>query len=88
MTAFSVAGDRALLVHELAAGRPVIVGLLVPDGGGRARSHYEVVVAVRAESDEFVTLDPARGWRTRSWAVLDAAWRPARYPALIVLGPY
>lgn len=87
LTAFAIVGDRATLIHELTAGRPVIVGLLLPYGGRRAQSHYEVVVAVRETTDEFVTIDPASGWRTRSWAALDAEWGPAGYPTLVVLGP-
>ena len=36
LTAFAIAGDRDTLVHELRAGRPVIVGLLLPYGRDRA----------------------------------------------------
>jgi len=87
LTAFTIAGDRATLVHELRAGRPVIVGLLLPFGAKRVQSHYEVVVAVNLTSDQFVTINPASGWRTRSWADLDTEWRPAGRPTLVVLGP-
>lgn len=92
LAAFAVAGDRATLVHELRAGRPVIVGLVLPLrplgplGGGRAVHHYEVVVAMLASGDQFATIDPASGWRARSWAALDAEWRPAGRPTLVVLG--
>lgn len=48
---------------------------------------FEVVVAMHPAMDEFVTLDPALGARTRSWANLDAEWRPVGRPALVVLGP-
>lgn len=85
LVAFAIAADRATLDHELRAGRPVIVGLLRPYTRREAMSHYEVVVAQRG--DEIVTLDPAAGWRVRSWAALDAEWRLAAYPALVVLGP-
>lgn len=85
LIAFAIAADRATLAHELGAGRPVIVGLLRPYSRKRAISHYEVIMAMRG--DEVVTLDPAGGWRVRTWAALDAEWRAARYPALIVLGP-
>ncbi len=87
LTAFAIAGDRDTLVHELRAGRPVIVGLLLPFGRRRAQSHYEVVVAVHPTDLQFVTIDPANGWRARSWADLDAEWRPAGRPTLVVLGP-
>lgn len=85
-TAFAIAGDRATLVHEISAGRPVIVGLLLPFGSKRVQSHYEVIVAVHPDTDQFVTINPSKGWRTRSWAALDAEWRPAGRPTLVVLG--
>jgi ABC-type bacteriocin/lantibiotic exporter with double-glycine peptidase domain len=86
LKAFAVAGDRDTLVHELRAGRPVIVGLLIPQGPRRARSHYEVVVAAHTADGRFVTIDPASGWRVRSWPELDAEWLPAGRPALVVTG--
>lgn len=85
-TAFAIAGDRDTLVHELRAGRPVIVGLLLPYGSKRVQSHYEVIVGAHLANDQFVTINPAKGWRTRSWAELDAEWRPAGRPTLVVLG--
>jgi ABC-type bacteriocin/lantibiotic exporter with double-glycine peptidase domain len=86
LSAFAVSGDRATLLHELRAGRPVVVGLLIPLGAGRARSHYEVVVAAHPGQDQFVTIDPATGWRARAWTELDAEWLPAGRPALVVVG--
>ena len=87
LTAFAIAGDRATLVHELHAGRPVIVGLLLPYGPKHAQSHYEVIVAMGTTDDgPFVTIDPARGWRVRRWVDLDAEWRPAGRPTLVVVG--
>lgn len=86
LTAFAIAGDRTTLVHELREGRPVIVGLLLPYGNKRVQRHYEVIVAVHPTHDQFVTIDPATGWRARSWQDLDAEWRPAGRPTLIVLG--
>jgi ABC-type bacteriocin/lantibiotic exporter with double-glycine peptidase domain len=89
LQAFAVAGDEAMLEHEVRAGRPVIVGLLRPYGRDRALSHYEVVVALRASADgrQVVTIDPAGGWQVRNWTDLDAEWKPAGRPALVVLGP-
>lgn len=86
LTAFAIAGDRATLNHELRAGRPVIVGLLLPTSKGQALSHYEVVVATHPADGLFVTIDPARGWRSRSWADFDAEWRSAGRPTLVVIG--
>jgi ABC-type bacteriocin/lantibiotic exporter with double-glycine peptidase domain len=86
LTAFAIKGDRDTLGHELHAGRPVVVGLLIPYALGRARSHYEVLVAMHAVGDRYVTIDPATGWRVRSWPDLDAEWLPAGRPALVVIG--
>lgn len=85
LVAFAVKADRATLEHELRATRPVIVGLLRPYSRTEAVSHYEVVVAMRG--DELVTLDPAAGYRVRTWAAFEAEWKPAAYSALVVLGP-
>jgi ABC-type bacteriocin/lantibiotic exporter with double-glycine peptidase domain len=85
LIAFAIMADKATLHHELRAGRPIIVGLLRPYSRSEAVSHYEVVVAMRG--DEIVTLDPAAGWRVRTWATFDAEWNVAKYPALVVLGP-
>jgi len=86
LQAFAIAGDRPTLLHELGAGRPVIVGLQIRAGLRRALSHYEVLVAAQPAEDQFVTLDPAGGWRARSWVDLEAEWRPAGHPALVVVG--
>lgn len=85
LAAFAITADHATLDHELRAGRPILVGLLRPYSRKKAVSHYEVVVAMRG--DEIVTLDPAAGWRVRTWASFDREWRAAKYPALVVLGP-
>jgi len=42
---------------------------------------------VHLEDDRFVTIDPAHGWRARSFADLDAEWSPAGRATLVVLGP-
>ena len=87
LVAFAIAGDQATLVHELRAGRPVIVGLKLPYSGRRTLPHYEVVVAAHPEAGRVVTIDPARAsWRTRTWAELDAEWAPAGRPTLVVVG--
>ncbi len=86
LEAYAVAGDRATLLHELRAGRPVVVGLWLRYGGRRVRSHYEVVMAIHAAARQVATLDPAGGWRIRTWDALEAEWGPAGRPTLIVLG--
>ncbi len=87
LQAFAIAGDHATLLHELRAGRPVIVGLVLPNGSGPAQSHYEVVVALQPADGKVVTIDPAAGWVARRWVDFDAAWRPGGRPSLVVLGP-
>ncbi|MEZ4365232.1 MAG: cysteine peptidase family C39 domain-containing protein [Kofleriaceae bacterium] len=89
LRAFVIEGDRGTLVHELERGRPVIVGLHLPIADDRAQRHYEVVVAVRGRDEalELVTIDPARGWRHRTWADLEREWLPAGHPTMVVLGP-
>lgn len=86
LLAFAIAGDRATLVHELEARRPVVVGLLLPYGKREVLPHYEVVIAVHPARDEFVTINPTRGHRVRRWADLDAEWKPAGRAALVVVG--
>jgi len=86
LTAYAVGGDRSTLLHELRAGRPLIVGLLIPYAPGKARSHYEVIVAAHAIDEQYVTIDPTLGWRVRSWTDLDAEWLPAGRPTLVVTG--
>lgn len=87
LSAFAISGDHATLIHELRAGRPVLLGLYAPYGQKYVQSHYEVLVATRPQASEYVTLDPARGWRVRSWKDLDAEWTRAGRPALVILGP-
>ena len=81
LTAFAIIGDHVTLIHELRAGRPVLLGLYAPYGKKYVQSHYEVLVATRPDESEYVTLDPARGWRVRSWKDLDAEWKRAGRPA-------
>jgi len=63
LRAFVIEGTIADLEHELAAGRPVIVGTTKAVDRRRVRSHYEVVVAYHPGERRIVTLDPAAGWQ-------------------------
>lgn len=86
LRAFAIKADRKTLAYELAAGRPVVVGLFRPYDDRRARSHYEVVVGLHADG-RVATIDPADArWHVRSWEGLLAEWEPAGRPALVVLG--
>ncbi len=86
LTAFAITGDRDTLVRELRAGRPAIVGLVIPAGRSRQLTHFEVIVAVHPADEQFATIDPATGWRVRSWTDLDAEWAPGGRPMLVVVG--
>jgi ABC-type bacteriocin/lantibiotic exporter with double-glycine peptidase domain len=61
------------LVHELRAGRPVIVGLVKSYRKG-PMMHYEVVVAVHPHQHRIVTLDPAHGWRENTAHAFLVEW--------------
>jgi ABC-type bacteriocin/lantibiotic exporter with double-glycine peptidase domain len=87
LQAFAITGDRATLLRELRAGRPSIVGLVMQDGRSGQWSHFEVIVAAQEADAQYVTIDPAAGWRVRSWTDLDAAWSPGGRPMLVVVGP-
>lgn len=87
LDAFAIAATPADLERELAHGRPVIVGLVLPHDRNYNRSHYEVAIAYNPKDGTLVTLDPATGdWMRRSRKVLDVEWKPAAYAALVVTG--
>lgn len=85
LAAYLVSGQVADLERELAAGRPVLVGLVKPQRKG-ALTHYEVVVGFNRQRGIVVTLDPARGWRQNDLRGFLAEWKPAANLALVILG--
>jgi ATP-binding cassette subfamily B protein RaxB len=85
LEAFALAATPKDLEHELAAGRPVLLGLMLPYDMQHNQSHYEVAIAIRPSDGSVITIDPATGkWMTRSSRVLDAEWKAAKYAALVV----
>ena len=62
LASFLVHGELSDLAHELASGRPVLVGLAKRERQG-AVTHYEIVVGLHEATQRVVTLDPARGWQ-------------------------
>jgi ABC-type bacteriocin/lantibiotic exporter with double-glycine peptidase domain len=70
------------LQKEIGLGRPVIVGLVKPGGGGII-THYEVVAAVHPELESVVTIDPARGWCRNSRTAFCREWEPAGFLTLV-----
>jgi ABC-type bacteriocin/lantibiotic exporter with double-glycine peptidase domain len=89
LQAFALRGNTEDVKHELASGRPVVLGLMLPYDNSRNRAHYEVAVAMNPKDGTIVTIDPATGeWMRRSKAVLDVEWKAAGYPALVVTGEH
>lgn len=87
LEAFAIKATPRDLERELAQGRPVLLGLLLPFERKRATSHYEVAIAIRPSDGTVVTIDPASGqWRQRTKQVLESEWKPAGYAALVVVG--
>jgi ABC-type bacteriocin/lantibiotic exporter with double-glycine peptidase domain len=85
LAAYLVSARVADLERELAAGRPVLVGLVKPQIEG-ALTHYEVVVGFHRQKGIVVTLDPAAGWRQNDLRGFLAEWKPAANLALLVVG--
>ena len=87
LEAFAIKASRDDLNHELAAGRPVMLGLMLPHDQNRNRSHFEVAIALNTQDGTLITIDPATGdWMRRSPKVLDIEWKAAGYAALVVTG--
>ena len=83
--AYAIQANRDDLKNELSAGRPVLLGLILPHDQQRNRSHYEVAIAMSQRDGTIITIDPATGeWMRRSPAVLDIEWKAAGYAALVV----
>jgi predicted double-glycine peptidase len=86
-------GFKGYLIHgrfddlrtELAARRPVIVGLVKPYAQG-GLSHYEVVVGINTDLKRVATLDPAVGPRQNSFEGFLQEWEPAGHLAIVVIG--
>jgi ABC-type bacteriocin/lantibiotic exporter with double-glycine peptidase domain len=86
LDAYAIRGSRDDLDHELAAGRPVVLGLVEPVDRRHNLSHYEVAVAVDPRGHDVVTIDPATGaLQRRTAAALELEWKTAGYAALVVI---
>ncbi len=87
LEAYAIQGTRDDLKKELAQGRPVLLGLMLPHDRKRNRSHFEVAIALDPRDGTVVTIDPASGqWMKRSPKVLDIEWKAASYATLVVVG--
>ncbi len=86
LEAYAIKASQKDLQNELAQGRPVLLGLILPHDMKRNRSHYEVAIAMDPRDGTVVTIDPATGDRmTRSAKVLEIEWKAAGYAALVVV---
>jgi ABC-type bacteriocin/lantibiotic exporter with double-glycine peptidase domain len=85
LRSYLVSGTVADLERELAAGRPVLVGLYKPQRKGSV-THYEVVVGLNRQKGIVVTLDPAEGWRQNYLINFIEEWKPSTYLTLVVVG--
>jgi ABC-type bacteriocin/lantibiotic exporter with double-glycine peptidase domain len=84
--AYAIKANRDDLKRELAQGRPVLLGLVLPHDRRSNRNHYEVVIALDPRDGTVVTIDPATGeWMKRSPKILDLEWKTANYAALVVV---
>lgn len=87
LEAYAIKGHHDDLRKELAKGRPVLLGLILPFESDRALSHYEVAIAMDPRDGSVITLDPSTGKHMRrTREVLEREWKPAGYPTLVVVG--
>jgi len=85
LSAFVVEGGPEDLVHELEAGRPVIVGVAKRTTGANALTHYEVVVGMHRASRRVATYDPASGVRQNSFGGFLVEWMSAGNVLVVVM---
>lgn len=83
--AFVIQGAYDDLIHEVDAGRPVIVGVHKPLSSGETLSHYEVFVGYQPEQRHVLTLDPARGLREFPIDGFMSEWKAAGQVAIVVM---
>jgi len=87
LSAYLFAGTLKDLEHELARGRPVVVGLVKSYGGKLATSHFEVVVGLHAGQRRIAVLDPAVGLMHDSLDGFEGEWRATQGVMLVVFVP-
>lgn len=79
-----IEGTLQDLKRELAAGRPVLVGVSKPQRKDRVLNHFEVVVGLHRDRRLIVTLDPSEGWRQNTVEGFYREWKLAGFVALVV----
>lgn len=81
---FLFEGSFGDLEHELARGRPVLVGV-VKLVGNEPYAHYQIVVGASRAREEIVVIDPADGMSVYSFAGFMRQWMPTRFLTMAVL---
>jgi len=85
LRAFLIKGQVEDLMHEVGAGRPVLVGL-VQRYGDKALSHYEVVVGYNPVTRRLLLHDPGHGPREDGFDGFGEEWKPTGNLTLVVTG--
>ena len=85
LQAFLISGRVEDLMHEIGAGRPVLVGL-VQRYGNQALSHYEVVVGYNPVTRRLLLHDPGHGPREDGFDGFGQEWKPTGNLTLVVTG--
>jgi predicted double-glycine peptidase len=84
LQAFVIRGEFADLLKEVAANRPILVGL-VQRYSDRARLHYEVVAGINPTQRRVLLMDPGRGLRQDGYDGFGTEWEAAGKVALVIL---
>lgn len=85
LQAYVFHGTFADLQHELAQGRPVIVGVHKALSSREVLAHYEVVLGYHPARERVLTLDPAHGLREYPKSGFLEEWERARQTTLVVM---
>jgi ABC-type bacteriocin/lantibiotic exporter with double-glycine peptidase domain len=83
--AFAIHGTFQDLRHELAAGRPVLVGVGKPYSKGKLLAHYQVVVGLNPETKRVLVMDPGSGFQTNTLDGFDSEWKPTGRVTLVMI---
>ena len=86
LSAYLFSGTVADLEHELARGRPVLVGLAKANGD-EFTAHFEVVVGLHPGRERIAALDPAVGLMRDSLAGFRSEWMATKGVMLVVFLP-
>jgi predicted double-glycine peptidase len=84
-SAYVFQGKFEDLTHELAAARPVIVGVYKPLSSDKALAHYEVFLGYHPEKERVLTFDPAHGPRENTLDGFLSEWQKAGEITLVVM---